>query len=71
HFPAYKVFASRYEYGCGGSQDDLKAAELYFKAAELGEVGVHRKLADLYKAGRGVPMDLVKADEWHRKAVKN
>jgi len=47
-----------------------KAAELYRKAADQGDVDAQYNLAVYYKNGKGVSQDHAKATEWFRKAAE-
>ena len=53
-----------YEQGRGVSQDYLKAAEWYRKAADRGYGGAQNNLAIAYGLGQGVPKDLIEASKW-------
>jgi hypothetical protein len=46
-----------------------KAAELYEKAADQGNVRAQYNLGVLYESGQGVPKDLGKAAELYQKAA--
>jgi TPR repeat protein len=60
-------------YGADGSEgvpeDDVKAAQLYLKAATLGEAHAMKHLGYVYSHGIGVPKDMNKAVFWWKKAV--
>jgi hypothetical protein len=49
--------AQRYEEGNGVSRDDAKAADLYCRAARLGNAEAAVRLGWIYANGRGVPQD--------------
>ena len=59
----------RYRYGQGVPKDLSKAAELYQKAADQGDVNAQYRLAQLYEKGDGVPQDFRKAAELYQKAA--
>lgn len=46
-----------YMHGLGVAQDQPKAAQLYQRAADLGDVNAMKNLALCYKHGQGVPQD--------------
>ena len=50
--------------------DYAKAAELWQKAAELGNADAQAALGFAYELGRGVTQDSAKAAEWFRKAAE-
>ena len=60
-------------YGADGSEgvpaDDVKAAQLYLKAATMGEPYAMNHLGYVYGHGKGVPIDMNKAVFWWKKAV--
>src|SRR5690349_14435704 len=64
------VLGVRYAEGNGVSQDYLKAAELYRKAADRGYAPAQYSLAYLYENGLGVTQDLAEALSWYRKAAE-
>ena len=52
------VMAQKYSYGRLGLQkDESKAFELYFRAAELGDISAHHHVAVSYLLGKGVEKD--------------
>lgn len=48
----------------------VKAAEYYRKAAEQGNIGAQVNLGVLYKNGKGVKQDNIEAERWFRKAAE-
>jgi TPR repeat protein len=60
-------------YGADGSEgvpeDDVKAAQLYMKAATMGDAYAMNHLGYVYSHGKGVPKDMGKAVFWWKKAV--
>lgn len=60
-------------YGSDGSEgvpeDDVKAAQLYLKAAHMGDAYAMNHLGYVYSHGKGVPKDMNKAVFWWKKAV--
>jgi hypothetical protein len=52
----------------GLEKDDVKAAELFRKAADLGLAAANGALAMCYQEGRGVEKDSALAADWWRKA---
>ena len=58
-----------YQSGQGVPKDLGKAAELYQKAADQGNVFAQNNLGLLYQSGEGVPKDLRKAAELYQKAA--
>ena len=50
--------------------DYSKAAELYRKAAEMGDPYAQNNLGFLYDEGKGVPQDKAKAFEWYLKSAE-
>jgi TPR repeat protein len=46
--------------------DDAQAASWFLKAAGQGDGYAQGNLAGLYRAGRGVPRDLIQAYKWYR-----
>jgi TPR repeat protein len=57
--------------GQGLAHDDVKAAELIAHAANSGLARAQRSLSELYRQGRGVPVDDDKANRWRDKAAQN
>ncbi|MDH3510674.1 MAG: sel1 repeat family protein [Gammaproteobacteria bacterium] len=62
--------ADAYETGRGLDRDDVKAAELYRQAAELGLASAQKSLGNMYAEGRGVPKDDEQARLWWRLAAE-
>jgi TonB family protein len=58
-----------YETGRGVKENDARAAELYRKAAEQGQVEAQYNLGVLYKDGVGVQKDDEQAVAWFRRAA--
>ncbi len=60
-------------YGADGSEgvpeDDVKAAQLYMKAATMGDAYAMNHLGYVYSHDKGVPKDMGKAVFWCKKAV--
>jgi len=60
-------------YGSDGSEgvpeDDVKAAQLYLKAAHMGDAYAMNHLGYVYSHGKGVPKDMDEAVFWWKKAV--
>ena len=60
-------------YGSDGSEgvpeDDVKAAQLYLRAAQMGDAYAMNHLGYAYSHGKGVPPDMDKAVFWWKKAV--
>lgn len=57
-----------YEFGRGTDRDEARAAELYRKAAELGDTAGMYNLGRCYEEGIGVEKDLGRAIEWYEAA---
>lgn len=51
-------------------RDEVKAVEMFLKAAKKGFAPAQNKLALMYLTGRGVAKDARKAVEWYRKAAE-
>ncbi len=63
---------SWYEHGAHQLQkNEVKAAELYLKAAKQDEAGAQIALSRLYREGRGVAKDPVEECKWLQAAVKH
>lgn len=59
-----------YEEGLLVKQDDKKALDYYFKAAENGSTGAMNNIGNFYLHGKAVEKDYRKAFEWYKKAVE-
>lgn len=54
----------RYEHGFGVPQNYVAAADLYTRAAELGDPFAQAQLGLSYNSGHGVPKDLILSYKW-------
>lgn len=54
----------RYEHGFGVPQNYIAAADLYTRAAELGDPFAQAQLGLSYNSGHGVPKDLILSYKW-------
>ena len=59
-----------YENGQGVTQDYVRAAYWYRRAAEQGDAEAQDRLAHLYNYGLGVTQDYAQAAQWYRKAAE-
>lgn len=64
HAKAQAALAFLYLKGLGVVQDDVRAADWYGRAAQLGEPQAQFFLGTLYYLGRGVPQDDLRAHVW-------
>src|SRR6185369_638079 len=55
-----------YEKGFSVPKDDAKAFEWYLKAAENHEADAQEKVAEFYRLGRGVNLDVKAAEHWEK-----
>lgn len=58
-----------YGQGLGGEKNELKAFDLYKKAAEKGDYAAQYNLAEYYRAGQGTSRDMDKAIYWYEKSA--
>jgi TPR repeat protein len=63
-------WGQRFEKGEGVSQDDVRAAECYLKAAVQGHTAAQFSLGLLYGRGRGVSRNGASAQQWLRQAAE-
>lgn len=70
HVPAMLELAYLLETSRDGERDEKKAAELYRKVAEMGDVGAQASLGIMYADGRGVPQDDTKAVKWLSRPIE-
>ena len=61
--------AEKYYYGRGAKLNYNKAANLYRKAANLGNADAQCRLGYMYTCGVGVSQDYYKAEKWYMKAA--
>lgn len=66
---AYTLHASLLQKGMVYPQDDVAAAQTYYKGAELGDTEAMVELGDAYDEGRGVAKDRAIALAWFRAAA--
>ena len=59
-----------YHQGLGTAQDDLKAVEWWYKAAERGVPQSQQGLGWAFEHGRGVAKDYIEAYRWYAMAVE-
>lgn len=65
----YFALGSRYMYGMGVEKDEVKAAAIYKKGAELGNPDCQVRYAGCLREGEGVPQDYNGFIEWVEKAA--
>lgn len=63
------ILGARYADGIGVARDPARAADLWRRAAELGDADAQTSLGWLYTLGEGVPRDPLKAADWYRRAA--
>ncbi|CAB4419745.1 unnamed protein product [Rhizophagus irregularis] len=63
--------ADFYKHGIGTEKDEIKAFELYKKAAEKGQIDLTCMLGKCYQNGEGTEKNLEKAFHWFQKAAEN
>lgn len=61
--------AERYRYGNGTERDPAKAAELYAKAADMGDMSAASSLGYMLMVGEGIPVDKASAEARLRMAA--
>src|SRR5882757_5716951 len=62
--------ANKYRLGSGVNRDEAKAADLYRKAAEMGNAEAQTRFAEALFDGRGVTRDPVESRAWLEKAAR-
>lgn len=67
---AQAILGQMYSSGSGVTQDNVKAAFWYRKAAEQGHVRAQTSLGTMYKEGIGVPQDEKEAASWLHRAAE-
>ncbi|EXX50996.1 Skt5p [Rhizophagus irregularis DAOM 197198w] len=65
------LLADFYKHGIGTEKDEIKAFELYKKAAEKGQIDSIYMLGKCYQNGEGTEKNLGKAFYWYQKAAEN
>lgn len=66
---AFTMHASLLQKGMVYAQDDVAAAQTFYRGAELGDTSAMVELGDAYDEGRGVPRDRATALAWFRAAA--